>query len=146
MKKHIITIGLFLMALLCFSFISIVDDSYYSKTKPALTKSSFDEMKACIDACNNCAAMCNNCSSMCLKEKEVGALSRCIQLNMECASVCKAASQLMSLGSEEYKEMCKICADICKKCGDECTKHKTMDHCKICAEACYKAEELCKKM
>lgn len=146
MKKHFITLGIFLIALMCFSFISFMDDSYYLKAKPSLSKNSFYEMKACIDACNSCAAMCNNCSSMCLKEKNVDAMSRCIQLNMECAAVCKAASQLMSLGSDDYKEMCKICADICKKCGDECSKHKNMEHCVKCAEACYQAAELCKKM
>ncbi len=144
-SKHIIIVGLSIIALICSSFISYVDDSYYSKTNPALSASTFDQMKTSIDACNNCAAMCNNCSSMSLKEKDVTAMSRCIQLNMECASICKAASQLMSMESESSKEICKICADICKKCGDECSKHNT-DHCKKCAEACYKAADLCKKM
>lgn len=146
MKKQFIIPGLLVMALMCFSFISFVDDSYYSKANPTLSKNSFNDMKACIDACSNCAAMCNYCSSMCLKEKNVDAMSRCIQLNMECAAVCKAASQLMSLGSEDYKEMCRLCAQICKKCGDECSKHKNMEHCQKCAEACYQAAELCKKM
>ena len=144
-SKKFILIGLFTIAFACFSFISYVDDSYYPRTSDAPTTASFDQMKACIDACNNCAALCNNCSSMSLKEKDSGAMARCIQLNMECASICKATSQLMSLGSEQSKDISKICADICKKCGDECSKHN-MDHCKKCAEACYTAAELCKKM
>jgi hypothetical protein len=33
-------------------------------------------------------------------------MSRCIQLDMECATMCYAAAQLMSLGSEKALDAC----------------------------------------
>ena len=39
-------------------------------------------------------------------------MAKCIQLDMECAAICYAAAQLMSLGSEKAKDICRICADI----------------------------------
>jgi hypothetical protein len=101
--------------------------------------------KNCIDACQQCVALCNYCSSMDLKEKDVAMMSRCIQLNMECAAICTAAIQFMSLGSEHSKELCRLCAQICKDCADECAKHDN-DHCKECAEACRVCEKVCREM
>lgn len=101
--------------------------------------------KNCIDACVECAAVCNYCASMDLREKEVGMMAKCMQLNMECAAICTAAAQLMSLGSEHAKELCKLCAQLCKECGDECAKHDNA-HCKECAEACRKCEQVCKEI
>jgi UDP:flavonoid glycosyltransferase YjiC (YdhE family) len=46
-------------------------------------------------------------------------MARCIQLDIECAAICYAAAQVMSLGSEKAKEFCRICADICEQCGNE---------------------------
>jgi hypothetical protein len=101
--------------------------------------------KSCIDACMECAAVCNYCFSMDLKEKDVAMMSRCAQINMECATVCIAAAKLMSMGSEHSKEICRLCAQLCKECGDECSKHDN-DHCKECEAACRKCEEACKTM
>ena len=72
-------------------------------------------------------------------------MAQCIQLDMECAAICYAAAQLMSLGSKEAPALCKICADICTACGDECAKHDN-DHCRECAEMCHKCAEECRKM
>jgi hypothetical protein len=72
-------------------------------------------------------------------------MARCIQLDMECAALCYAAAQLMSLGSERAKELCKICAEACKACAEECGKHKD-SHCAECADACKKCAEECAKM
>ena len=72
-------------------------------------------------------------------------MARCIQLEMECAAICYAAAQLMSLGSEKAAEICRICADICEACGAECSKHQT-EHCKECADMCKRCAEECRKM
>ncbi len=72
-------------------------------------------------------------------------MAKCIQLDMECATLCYAAAQLMSLGSDKAKELCKLCAEACQKCADECAKHDN-EHCKECAEACRKCAEACSKM
>lgn len=126
----------------CFFAYAGNPNSFYGSEK---TPPMDSKMKECIDACNNCASQCNNCASMCLKEKDVAAMTRCIQLCMECADICVSTSQLMSLGSDSHKDLCRICADLCKKCADECAKFNN-DHCKKCAEACNKTADLCRKM
>ena len=72
-------------------------------------------------------------------------MAKCIQLDMECAAICYAAAQLMSLGSDKAKELCKICGDICETCGNECGKHQT-EHCQECFQACKQCAEECRKM
>lgn len=72
-------------------------------------------------------------------------MARCIQLDMECAAICLASAQLMSLGSEKAIDICRICADICKACGEECGKHNA-EHCKECARVCNECTEECRKM
>lgn len=72
-------------------------------------------------------------------------MARCIQLDMECAAICYAAAQLMSMGSSEAAAVCAICADICDACASECAKHDT-EHCRECAETCRKCAEACRQM
>ena len=72
-------------------------------------------------------------------------MAACIQLDMECAAICYAAAQLMSLGSKHVKELCRICADICDACGAECGKHHT-EHCQECATACKECAAECRQM
>jgi hypothetical protein len=66
-------------------------------------------------------------------------------LDMECAAMCYASAQLMSLGSDKAKDICHLCAFICNECGNECAKHET-EHCRECAAACKKCAEECEKM
>ncbi len=72
-------------------------------------------------------------------------MARCIQLDMECAALCYASAQLMSVGSDKAANICRICADMCDECGAECGKHET-EHCKECADACKQCAEECRKM
>jgi len=72
-------------------------------------------------------------------------MAKCIQLDMECAAVCYAAAQLMSLGSERAMDICKICADLCDQCGEECGKHHT-EHCQECSKACKACAQECRNM
>jgi ferredoxin len=60
--------------------------------------------QSCIDACNACAESCELCAISCLREEDVKTLSRCIQLDRDCASLCWTASQLMSRVSEYAKQ------------------------------------------
>ncbi len=101
--------------------------------------------KNSIEACLKCAAICNHCASSCTQEEDVKMMAGCIQLDMECAALCYAAAQLMSLGSSKAKEFCKLCADICEQCGAECSKHQT-EHCQECAQACKECADECRKM
>jgi len=106
----------------------------------------YHSYKDCIEACLRCAAICNHCASSCTQEDDVKMMARCIQLDMECAAVCYAAAQLISLGSNKAQKICGLCADIGEACGAECAKHTHMEHCRECAEACKRCAEECRKM
>ena len=106
---------------------------------------AYHHYKNCIDACLACAALCNHCASSCLQEEEVKMMARCIQLDMECAALCYAAAQLMSLGSANAEAICELCAKACEACAEECGKHQTK-HCQECAEACRQCAAACRAM
>lgn len=106
---------------------------------------SHQQFQKCIDECYACAVACNHCAASCLQEDNVKMMARCIQLDLECAAICRAVAELMSLGSQYSRHLCKLCAEICRACGDECAKHD-MQHCKECADACYKCAEACEQM
>ena len=72
-------------------------------------------------------------------------MAACISLDMQCAAVCYAAAQLMSLGSEQALQVCTICADLCRACAEECSKHQH-EHCQECAAICRACAEECSKM
>lgn len=61
---------------------------------------------------------------------------------MECAAICYAAAELMSLGSMHIKEISKLCATICDACADECSQHDD-DHCGETAECRRKWGDEC---
>jgi hypothetical protein len=69
-------------------------------------------------------------------------LADCIQLNMECAAICYATAELMSLGSLHIKEISKLCAIMCDACADECSKHDD-EHCRETADCCRKCADEC---
>ena len=105
----------------------------------------YNTYQNCIEACLKCAAICNHCASSCAQEDDVKMMATCIQLDMECAAICYASAQLMSLGSDKAKQVCRICADICEQCGNECGKHQT-EHCQECSRVCKQCAEECRKM
>jgi hypothetical protein len=104
------------------------------------------QFKTCIDACNACAIACGHCAASCLQEKDVKDMARCIQLDIDCAEICRLAVGYMSRGSELAGAICETCADICDACAKECELHKAMEHCRQCAEACRRCAEECRRM
>lgn len=98
--------------------------------------------KVCIDACLTTAGLCNHCAASCLKEEDTKMMAACIQLDMECATLCYATAKLMSLNSERVKDIARLCASICDACAEECNKHSN-EHCRECAEACSKCADEC---
>ncbi|PSK94217.1 four-helix bundle copper-binding protein [Taibaiella chishuiensis] len=105
----------------------------------------YNQYKDCIEACLKCAAICNQCATACTYEDDVAMMAACIRLDMECAVLCYAAAQLMSMGSSQATRMCLICGDICEACGAECAKHNH-EHCQLCARACKACADECRKM
>ena len=105
----------------------------------------YHEHKSCIDACLRCSAICDYCASACLKEPHLEMLAHCIQLDLECATICATTAELLSLGSEQAKAFCELCAIACERCAEECSSHEH-EHCRKCAEACRVCAEECWKM
>ena len=106
---------------------------------------AYNQYKDCIEACLACAAVCDHCASSCLREEHMHMMTKCVQLDMECADICYTAAKLLSLGSLQSAAICTICADVCDACAAECGKHDN-DHCRMCAEACKKCADECRRM
>ena len=104
------------------------------------------QFKDCIDACVTCVVACSHCATECLTQEHIGHLAKCIQLDLECAAICRSAAEVMSLGSGFSAHLCRVCADACNACAQECEKHAEMDHCLVCAEACRNCAKTCEEM
>ena len=104
-----------------------------------------EHFKSCIDACNDCALACDHCASACLKEPDVASMARCIQLDIDCAEICRLAVGYMARGSEVAADICETCATICDACAQECAKHQ-MAHCQECAKACRRCAQECRQI
>lgn len=90
--------------------------------------------------------MCNQCAVSCLQEKDVQRMKKCIRLDLECAAICTAAVQVMSLNGELSEQLCQLCAEVCNRCGQECARFTEMEHCRKCAEVCRRCAEVCSQM
>lgn len=65
----------------------------------------------------------------------------------ECAIVCSANANLMSVGGEFASLLCHSCSLICNPCAEECeSDSKELEYCKRCAEVCRECAEECFKM
>ena len=101
--------------------------------------------QSCIEACMHCATVCDHCAASCLREEDVTMMVPCIQLDMECSSMCKTAALMMSVQSNHANAACQLCADVCIACAEECEKHDN-EHCRRCAAVCRECAEECMSM
>lgn len=102
------------------------------------------ENQQLIHVINTCITECNHCATACLKEDDVKMLTRCIQLDLDCAAICNLAVNLISRDSEHAGLVIEECISICNACADECEKHRKMEHCKRCADICRKCADACR--
>lgn len=72
-------------------------------------------------------------------------MARCIELDMDCAQICRLAAGYMARGSRFAEALCGLCAEICQACAQECAKH-SMEHCQRCAAACRACAQECGRM
>jgi hypothetical protein len=105
-----------------------------------------ERFESCIQACNDCADACNHCAVACLREPNVKQLARCIQLDIDCAAVCRLAADVMARGGELAGVICEACAQACDACAEECAQHTKMPHCQECADACHRCAEECRRI
>jgi hypothetical protein len=106
---------------------------------------SYENYRSCIDACNRCADACDHCSTACLKEDDIAKMAKCIELDMDCAALCRLAASAMARGSDFAPKVCQLCAEICEACVKECGQHDA-GHCQSCAKACKECAEMCRSM
>jgi hypothetical protein len=106
----------------------------------------YHQYKSTIDALLRCAAICNHCASSSTKEEDVKMMASCIQLDMECAAMCMATAQLLSMGTSQAKEVSLLCSWFCDTCATECAKHTRNEHCKECADVCRNTANQCRNI
>lgn len=106
---------------------------------------SNQKFQSCIDECLACAIACEHCATACLGEEDVKMMTRCIQLDRDCADICILTARLLARDSQHGQHLMKECVEICEMCAEECEKHDE-DHCQKCAEACRKCAEECRRM
>lgn len=111
----------------------------------ALVESSVQTWQPCMDACNRCAQACDECLNSCLKEPDVQARVRCIQILRDCSDICTLSARYMSRGSQFAPTLCRLCADICEACAAECARFQD-HHCQECARYCRDCAEQCRQM
>ena|ERR1051326_709602 len=101
------------------------------------------EHKSITDELYFCAGQCTRCHDACAIEKEKDKLKRCMQLDQDCAEICRLTGAFIERGSENEGLLLKLCAQVCERCAEECEKHSHMEHCKKCAEACRECAKRC---
>lgn len=90
----------------------------------------------------NCALACEACQSACLQENDVTMMTRCIELDRDCADICMLGSRFLQRDAEIAPQYIALCEEICRLCADECRKHEA-EHCRACAEACDRCAQAC---
>ncbi len=97
----------------------------------------------CIAACNECNRVCLQHIEHCLTLGGAHAEPDHISMLLSCASMCRTASELMSLGSDWHPTLCDLCAQVCEECADECEELGDMED---CVAACQDCAEACREM
>ncbi|TYP57635.1 uncharacterized protein DUF326 [Thermosediminibacter litoriperuensis] len=107
--------------------------------------STVEKYQRCIELCNSYMKACEECVNSCLKEPDVAARIKCVQMLRDCADICSLASQFMARNSAFAKQICSLCADICEACARECEMFKDA-HCQQCADICRRCAQECRYM
>ncbi len=72
------------------------------------------EHRECIEQCYECAAACDICASSCLREDNVEMMKHCIELDMQCAAICRWRRNLWHWKASTHKNYA-ACARISAK-------------------------------
>lgn len=105
---------------------------------------NYQENEDCIAVCLGTASFCNHTALWCADvDSHRMEMKKCIELTLECAALCAATAQLISMGSERAKELCRLCADVCEHCASQCNKFNN-ETLMACAELCRKCSCACR--
>lgn len=102
------------------------------------------EMQACIDDCLRCHGTCLGMAmTHCLETGGRHVEPGHFRLMMACAEICRAAANLMLIGTAHHRRSCALCAEICEDCARSCAE---LDDMQDCVEACRRCAESCRRM
>jgi hypothetical protein len=104
----------------------------------------YQDNEDCIAVCLGCASFCNHTALWCIDvESHRVEMKKCIELTLECAALCAATAQLISMGSERAKELCRLCAEACDNCASQCNKFNS-EELNACTDLCRKCAAVCR--
>ncbi|RAV60128.1 hypothetical protein DIU36_02195 [Mucilaginibacter rubeus] len=71
-----------------------------------------------------------------------------IHMALDCASVCKAMAEELTLEDIITLHLCQVCAFICNSCGEELERLDGMGiaYCSECSKACYQCAQTCQQI
>ncbi len=105
---------------------------------------NYQDNEDCIAVCLGTASFCNHTALWCTDvETHRVEMKKCIELTLECAALCAATAQLISMGSERAKDLCRLCAEVCEACEAQCSKFNS-ETLIACAELCRKCSTICR--
>ena len=121
----------------------------FGHVKPDADARDEGAFSKCARACSDCQRECDSCSRHCATQVSLGhkhhmtTLATCL----DCATVCAAASQVVSRQGPYSQLICEACADACQRCGKSCDEHGRDDKpMSRCAEECRRCEVACREM
>lgn len=106
------------------------------------------EHAAALEALLDCAAHCRLCADACLSEDDVASMVGCIRSDLDCATICSAAAEVIARPGSSgapWRQLLEVCIAMCESCAEECGAHDHA-HCQECAEACRRCAEACRAL
>lgn len=101
------------------------------------------EMHVCVEQCLRCHSTCLDMAMNHYLEaggKHVAPYH--FKLMMACAEMCQTSANMMLIGTQHHKRICRECAEICEECAKSCEQVGVIDdcvaQCRRCAESCRK--------
>lgn len=102
------------------------------------------EMQACIEACLHCHRTCLGMAmNHCLQAGGKHVAPDHFKLMIACAELCRTSADVMLIGTELHKHVCRACAEICEACATSC---EDLDGMEECVQACRRCAESCREM
>jgi hypothetical protein len=98
----------------------------------------------CIDACLRCYQLCR--ATPIARAAAIGGAdggARHLALMLNCADICRTASDFLLSGSDHRNIVCAVCATVCRSCAESCERMGGLEE---CAAACRSCAGLCMRM
>lgn len=102
----------------------------------------------CAKACAECQLVCDDCARHCAGALHEGKKEHyaTLQATEDCATICAAASRIVSRGGPSSARICMVCAEVCASCAKECERFPDDKHMAACAVECRACEKACASM